>query len=404
MVAMRDSLLSGLPEALPVLLRACDSVLAGCVMLALLNSCMYVLRVTDARLRLALWAAALGHCLATLLGIAPHQLYLVRLVHDPAASWVGWLEAGALAVAALWLLGAVIALGSELRRARRARRLLEGLLVLSPPPPVALEQCVARLAAEMHLVAPRVLIADLGPASPALVGTRRSILVVPTTVVRQLTGMELEAVVAHELAHARGADPWLHAALRMVRAALFFHWPVRRLVRAIAEEIERLRDREVGAQGRGRALATGLLRVAEGLTPVASDASLGALGVSLVGSDLSRLRRRLLALSSADERRVVRRVPGSVPSLVSGSSLVRGLGAGPGARRRGVPPLWLAQGLAIVLLVPGPLPRPEGCVQIQGVHAPRPPGYSAELSAAFTLGPNPLALALVRGALTLAAR
>ncbi|MFI4860033.1 MAG: M56 family metallopeptidase [Phycisphaerales bacterium JB063] len=73
---------------------------------------------------------------------------------------------------------------------------------------------------------------------PLLVGLFRPMILLPAAAVTQLTPAQLEAVIAHELAHLKRYDPWLLLFQRVVETLLFFHpmaWVVSRRMSAERE-------------------------------------------------------------------------------------------------------------------------------------------------------------------------
>lgn len=75
--------------------------------------------------------------------------------------------------------------------------------------------------------------------SPMLVGILRPSIVLPESTLRGLSHLELDMVLAHELAHIRRRDLWWAAFARVVRALFFYHplvWLVERRLH-VAQEI-----------------------------------------------------------------------------------------------------------------------------------------------------------------------
>jgi heat shock protein HtpX len=121
----------------------------------------------------------------------------------------GWWEV--LVTTVFWLLVAVglaavvlQGFGGVERSALRA----VGAKVLDPGEQPELEAMVARLAAEADIPCPRVALARSWAPNAFAVGLLppRAIVVVTTELLRRLDGADLEAVVAHELAHVVNRD------------------------------------------------------------------------------------------------------------------------------------------------------------------------------------------------------
>jgi heat shock protein HtpX len=117
---------------------------------------------------------------------------------DPA----GGLIAGTIAVALVLLLA--LHVWSAPRLALRAA----GARVLPPGDEPELQALVARLAAQADLRPPRVALVESGTPNAFAVGVRRNdaVVAVTTELLRRLDERELEAVVAHEVAHVANRD------------------------------------------------------------------------------------------------------------------------------------------------------------------------------------------------------
>ena len=155
-----------------------------------------------------------------------------------------------------------IRLGLRVRRARSAGRRYDALAAAGSAPPPSVTALTARLAAQLRITPPEVLLVPELPGGAAVVGIRRPLLLVDRTLLPQLDEAELEGVLAHELAHVARRDNLVAAGLGIVRDVVFFvpagRWSLQRL----------LREREHAADctateltGRPGALASGLLKV-----------------------------------------------------------------------------------------------------------------------------------------------
>ena len=139
---------------------------------------------------------------------------------------IGWL-----ALAAGWLAGAAFVVARAVRSHRAAVRMAQ----TAPAAPAAATALLDELAVTVlaptllsRLTARRARLA-VGDAAtgPYVVGILRPIIVVPPALLAQPP--LLRAVLLHELAHVRRFDV-LGRALQLVAAAMFFFWPVVRLV------------------------------------------------------------------------------------------------------------------------------------------------------------------------------
>ena len=124
---------------------------------------------------------------------------------------------------------------------------------------------------------------------PLIVGWFRPMLVLPLGMLQSLPGLQVEALLLHELAHVHGRDPLIHLLQRAVETLLFYHpavWWVSEQVRR--EREHRCDDRVFDAQGQGHSLAEALVTLAERM-PASEPLALAATD----GSVASRVRRLL---------------------------------------------------------------------------------------------------------------
>ena len=146
---------------------------------------------------------------------------------------------------------------------------------------------------------------------PGVFGLFRPVLVLPEGIEDQLSDAQLQAVLAHELCHARHRDN-LAAALHMLVEALFWFHPLVWWVGArLMDERERACDEEVVALGRDRALyAESILRVCQfciesqlpcvpGITGADLKRRIGEIMLPTVCRQLGPARKALLAAGAA---------------------------------------------------------------------------------------------------------
>lgn len=127
-------------------------------------------------------------------------------------------------------------------------------------------------------------------------GALRPVLVASPAVASVLRGEELDAAVAHEVAHARHRDPAWGYGLMALRAAMFFNPAVQWLARALVDDIERRADQEaVRLVGRADTLARviRLLFEAGHPPPAESEASFEVLFWRIRRAGAERRCRRL---------------------------------------------------------------------------------------------------------------
>jgi beta-lactamase regulating signal transducer with metallopeptidase domain len=165
------------------------------------------------------WGPALPWSLADLFaGLGHHEPGIIVLapVASPAAGPA--VSSAWLVLAAAWLTGAAIVLGRALVAQHRAvcaaRR--------ASPAPAHARALLAALARR----APRLLVGEAA-TGPHVVGILRPIIVIPPALLDEPA--LLGAALLHELAHIRRRDP-LARIVQLVASALFFFWPVVRLI------------------------------------------------------------------------------------------------------------------------------------------------------------------------------
>jgi beta-lactamase regulating signal transducer with metallopeptidase domain len=99
---------------------------------------------------------------------------------------------------------------------------------------------------------------------PALIGFFHPVVVVPRWVLEELSAVELNQILLHELAHLRRGDGWTNLAQQLIKAVFFFHPAVWWIERKISLEREMACDDAVLAQIESpRAYAECLQRLAE---------------------------------------------------------------------------------------------------------------------------------------------
>ena len=130
-----------------------------------------------------------------------------------AALWFGVFELFNLVPAAwpYWVAIAIalaVALGLHYRNAASSLLATTGAQLVEPGTEPALETMVQRLAALADVPVPQLALADTEAANAFALGfsQRKAVVVVTTGLRERLTGPELEAVVAHEIAHIANRD------------------------------------------------------------------------------------------------------------------------------------------------------------------------------------------------------
>src|SRR5436309_1101799 len=200
---------------------------------------------------------------------------------EPALPWV----------VALWL-GGVLLMSAHAARGWLATQRLR--TVGTRPVPEAWRQTLAALATRLRVSRPVRLLASALIAVPAVIGWWRPVILIPVSVLTGsgLTPLQLDALLAHELAHVRRHDYLVNLLQSMIETLLFYHpaaWWVSARVREEREHC--CDDLAVAACGDARVYATALLGMEQ--LRGAPTLAVAASGGSLVG----RVRRLLLPAS-----------------------------------------------------------------------------------------------------------
>ena len=164
---------------------------------------------------------------------------------------------------------------------------------ISPAP----EWCLAQLSAlsvRMGVARPVTIVSSVRIAVPLILGHMKPVILLPAAALSGLSPAQVEAIIAHELAHVRRHDYLLNLAQTLIETLLFYHpavWWVSRQVRETREHC--CDDLAVAVCRSRREYVNALLDLEElrGSTPVLA---LGATGGSLLARG-----RRLLAPAQA---------------------------------------------------------------------------------------------------------
>jgi GWxTD domain-containing protein len=104
--------------------------------------------------------------------------------------------------------------------------------------PASWQAVTARLAGELKISRPVVLLESLLADTPMILGHLRPVILVPLGFLAGLPAPQVEAILLHELAHVRRADYLVNVCQRVVEALLFYHpavWWISRLIRTERE-------------------------------------------------------------------------------------------------------------------------------------------------------------------------
>ena len=169
----------------------------------------------------------------------------------------GW----ARAIAGAWLLVVAFFLAQLCIGWMRVRALVRGAAESELPDDVATtlqQQCE-----QLHLAAPATRLHD-GIAGPVLAGVMRPTLLLPAGSAGKMGHAEIEAVLAHELAHLRRRDPLMHAACSLLLVPVGFHPAALWAARYVRQTREMACDAEAADRmGSSADYAWALLQVAE---------------------------------------------------------------------------------------------------------------------------------------------
>lgn len=170
-------------------------------------------------------------------------------------------------------------------------------------------------------------------AGPALAGVVRPALLLPRAGAMEMTATETDAVLAHEIAHLRRGDPWVHAACSALLLPVCFHPAALWAASRVRQTREMACDAEaVECVGSAAAYARALLQVAEragrgrvrfaglGLFTAGryTGLELRGTGLELFGAD-GAMEERMQKILETTGSKAGRQV---VPRAVAGASLV----------------------------------------------------------------------------------
>src|SRR5438034_1254740 len=198
----------------------------------------------------------------------------IRAALEPALPWV-----------VLAWFGGVVALSLRLASGWLVTRQLHSVGTSAVPD--ACREAVARLAARLRISRAVRVLESAVVQVPAVIGWLRPVVLLPASALTGLTPLQLDALLAHELAHVRRYDYVVNLIQSVIETLLFYHPAVWWVSRSVREEREHCcDDLAVRVCGDAHFYATALLgmerlRVA---TPAFAMAAAG-------GSLMARVRR-----------------------------------------------------------------------------------------------------------------
>lgn len=193
------------------------------------------------------------------------------------APWIGH-------VVALWMLGVSLLSLRLCVNWRAVRRLRSSGSEIAEP---TWTRTLARIETRLKVMRPVALLQSSAAAVPMVIGWLKPVVLVPMELVTGLTTAEIEAILAHELAHIRRHDYLVNLLQNVAETLLFYHPAVWWVSRRIRQEREFCCDDIAaelcdGTAAYARALAT--VETMRSLPPALSVAANG-------GSLLERIRR-----------------------------------------------------------------------------------------------------------------
>ncbi|HZL88670.1 MAG TPA: M56 family metallopeptidase, partial [Pirellulaceae bacterium] len=199
-----------------------------------------------------------------------------------------------------YLLGVVIMLARLGLALRSGHHLRQSGTPLSDPAILAM---AARQARRIGLKVVPAIAWCQRAAVPLVVGIIKPVILLPTAIASGLAPDQLEALLAHELAHLKRLDLLVNLVQRLAESLLFFHPAVWYVSRKISIERENCCDDRVLAAGWGRVeYADALVRMAEICAAVRGVVGLeGAALLAASGEGPSQFKRRVLRLLDAEE-------------------------------------------------------------------------------------------------------
>src|SRR5437016_13902939 len=133
----------------------------------------------------------------------------------------------------LWF-GGVVTLSLRLASGWLVTRRLRS--VGTDPVPDACLEAVSRLAQRLEVSRPVRALQSAVVQVPAVVGWLRPVILLPASALTGLTPLQLDALLAHELAHVRRYDYLVNLVQSVIETLLFYHPAVRSEERRVGKE------------------------------------------------------------------------------------------------------------------------------------------------------------------------
>jgi TonB family protein len=201
--------------------------LVCCVALVLMAFCplatfAYLEQAADGTAHVGLIAASVGRVVSAQEPSAPTSLLeRVTAVGDQAVPWM----------LAVWMIGVLVFVARAIAAGMTVRRLRIASIVAAPESLMAMASYVAERIGIMQAF--QIFVSEMVTA-PTVVGWLKPVILFPVASLMSLTPEQLEAMLAHELAHIRRRDYLVNALQVAVETLLFYHpavWWVSRQIR-----------------------------------------------------------------------------------------------------------------------------------------------------------------------------
>jgi beta-lactamase regulating signal transducer with metallopeptidase domain len=263
-----------------------------------------------------------GHGRAAMPGVQPSAMSTGAMSSGDAAVWpAAWREHALVSLRRAmpwlvlgWMMGSLVLAIWNLASWRMTLQLRRRMVRPVDP---RWEAALARLAERMGIRRAVGLLESALVDAPSLVGWLRPVILLPVSALTGLLPSQIEAILAHELAHVRRHDYLVNLAQTMAETLLFYHPAVWRVGRRVRQEREHCcDDLAVAALGDARGYALALTRMAELSIEVPQ------FTMAMTGGDLMKRIRRLLGLRN-DEPSEARWAAGALVFLMlAGCALV----------------------------------------------------------------------------------
>ena len=249
----------------------------------------------------------------------------VRAGLEPALPWI----------VVAWFAGVVI-LSIRLASGWLVTRSLS--TVGTRPVPQACRDALARLVVRLRVTRPVQVLESAVVQVPAVIGWLRPVVLLPASALTGLTPLQLDALLAHELAHVRRYDYLVNLLQIAIETLLFYHPAVWWVSRRVRDEREHCCDDvAVAACGDAHFYAAALLGMERLRSPLPV-LSFAATGGSLVG----RVRRLMTPVpAELFPRGIAAAIAVTIALVVAGAGLARSPDAA-GARNAQAPSAALA--------------------------------------------------------------